>query len=459
MANIFQRSFWRGSQPIIRESSVSTTSSMITDINVADNIFYPLNFGIFHRYGLRTTRDITMALTRCDAITAIISQKAFQFTRGKVVLWNPKTGKPKAASGLYKGWYDLLRQPNKLETQRIFFIKAYSLMQMYGYVAIEPTYPVGFTDIPSSLKILWNNRIEWEQALVEDELPKRAWYTSMSGTRRELDVSKLIIIKDSGSLAVDEMTNLPLPRYSAMEQEISNMIASAEVRGEMQTDRGANGLISNSGKDAIGHVPIDPVEKENVQQAYRGYGNMSNQDKVIVTNAPLSYTPMTFDIKELGAHEETIAGLKSLCNRLGFPFNALAEGFEGKYNNSTNSRRDFQDTIIEPESMDFFEQLSLGLNMYSEDTEIYVDYSGIASLQASKMEEGQGMYAIDQAKKIEYDNFLITKNDWLEALGKDRSTNSEFDLLKSETQEYINSQALLNNNNTFGNGTGQSQST
>jgi len=420
------------------------------------SVFYPLK--PYKRYGLKCTDDITTAIERCGAISSIISQKAFQFAKGSVSLWNPAT--KNNLRGEYKDWEKLFRKPNPNETQRLFFIKAYSLCQAYGYTVIEPQYPAGITDKPYRLDVLYNWRIVWDKADSDDLPPSKAYYISNRGTRRELDVSKLIIIRDSGSMGVDEYTNLPLPRYAFLEQDISNLIAALEVRGEMQTDRGANGIISNSGKDTIGPVAIPEEEKDRVQQAYKRYGNMQGQDKVIVTNSPLSYTPMTFDVKQLGSQEETIAGLKSLCNCFAFPYTALAEGFEGKYNNSSNGRRDFQDTTIDPESMDFFEQLSNGLNLYDGDVEIYMDYSGVAAVQASEEERGNGLKALAEAAQISYDLNLITGNQYLEITGQlpadKKQKNPDFDKYKFESPASVMQQEAQNNTtftpNTANNG-------
>lgn len=384
----------------------------------------------FRRYGLTSVQDMRIAFRLCSPLAAITSQKATAFTKGKVVTWNPKTEKP--VRGEFKDWDKLFAQPNDKQSGDMFFNQAYRYMQQYGYCVIDPTYPALYNDRPSSLRAIPNWAITWDYTGVPYMgLPKSARF-DWNGKTEELDVKRLVIVRDAASSEFDEVTGLPLSRYAPMEQEVSNLIAELQTRGQMITDRGANGILSNGAKDSVGHVPIKPDEKERLQQAYKRYGNMPGQDKIIITDADLSYTAMTFNSEQLGLQPEHIACVKALCNTACFPFTMLAEGFEGKYNNSTTARRDFQDQTIDPESLDFMEQLSKGLGMDKQNCEAYMDYSGVASVQQSQQEKGKGMKLMNESLKIEWDNGLITKNDWLDQLGKEKVNNPLFDKYKWE---------------------------
>lgn len=433
-------------------TSVPAENVLATDVYKGwEPGFIPLEFiKPFRKYGLCDVQDIRTAFRLCSPLQAIVTQKATAFTKGKIVVWNPATEKP--VRGQFKEWDTLFRQPNPYQSGRRFFIQAYSYVQQYGYCVIDPLYPTGFADRPSELYVIPNWAIEWERNLKPSRwrtlMPQKAWQI-VGGQRVELDVKKLIIIRDPACTDYDEETGLPVSRASCLEQEVSNLIAALQARGEMITDRGANGIISNTGRDSIGHTPMDPEEKDRVQRAYKRYGMMKGQDKIIITDAALNYTPMTFDTTQLGLQPEHIAAVKGLCNVYGFPFTALAEGYEGKYNNSSNARRDFQDTTIDPESMDFFEQLSLGLKMYDQRCEAYMDFSGVASVQASQEEKGKGEQAMASALQTQWDLGIVTRNDVREKLGYERETENpdEFDKYKFETASAIETQEMANNEN------------
>jgi hypothetical protein len=414
-----------------------------------DELLIGLNSHGPTRYGLNTITELRQAFKLCSPLPAIISQKAYAFVKGTVTVWNPATGKP--VRGQFKEWDRLFQQPNPLQTRRQFFIQAYSYLQQFGYCVIDPSYPDGYNDRPYSLRVLPNWLIGWEfRNGGYNERPLAAYFTA-AGVREQLDVKRLIIIRDSVCTDFDESTWLPLSRAAVLDAEVSNTIAALQARGEMITDRGANGLVANGAKDSAGVAPMRESEKIKLQAAWnrRNGGIMRGQHKIVFTDANLAYTPMTFNTDELGLHPENIANIKAICNRYGFPFTMLAEGYEGKYNNSGNARRDFQDTTVDPESMDFFEQLSRGLGMYSQNCEAYMDYSGVASVQMSARDRGLGLQAMNTGLETAWNNGIITRNQWLEAIGEDEVARPEFEKYKWElTPEELG--AVTNNVNSNG---------
>lgn len=398
--------------------------------------------GGFHRYGLTTVEDVRLAFRLCAPLPAIISQKAVAFTKGRVVVWNPNTEKP--VRGQYKEWDDLFLSPNALQSQRQFFLQGYRYQQKYGYCIIDPTYPAGYSDRPSELRIIpnWAFEADWT-GVKPGGKPRAAWF-NVFGIREELDVRHLVFIKDPGSDDFDETTGLPFSRVAPHEGEVSNVIAALNSRGSIITDRGGVGLISNTSKDPAGGMPIKEDEQRRLEAFYNKGGILRRQKKLVVTNASVGYTPMTFNVEELGLHPEHIACVKSFCNTYAFPFTALAEGFEAKYSNSSNGRRDFQDTTIDPESMDFFEQLSLGLGMYKQNCEAYMDYSGVASVQASMEEKGKGEQAMSKALQTQWNLGTLTRNEIRDRLGQERVARPEFDKYKwelsAEEESNVNNQ-------------------
>jgi hypothetical protein len=411
-----------------------------------DELLIELNGGRggYTRYGLNTVAQIRTAFRKCSPLSAIVAQKAFAFTKGTVTVWNPATQKP--MRGQFKEWDVLFRQPNPLQSGRQFFHQGYTYQQQYGYCVIDPSYPPGYTDRPYMLRVIPNYAIDWDYSGSEYLGRPRSARFTWNGRMEDLDIDRLIIIRDTASTEIDETTGLPVSRAAVLEAEVSNIVAALDARGEMITDRGAMGILSNAAKDIAGVAPMRHGEKERVQALASKYGITRKQEKLIVTDSALSFTPMTFNTAELGLHPEHVASLKSICNRYGFPFTALAEGFEGKYNNSSNGRRDFQDTTIDPESMDFFEQLSLGLKMYDQNCEAYIDYSGVASVQQSQRERGLGEQAMSQALETQWDLGIVTRNNIRDKLGLEKvaALPDEFDKYKFETASAIAAQEAIN---------------
>lgn len=375
--------------------------------------------GSMATYGLRTVDDVRLAFTLCSPLPAIVNQKATYFSRGTPRIWNPNTEKIKRSGP----WVDLLRKPNPLQGQRQFFRVAYSYMQKYGWALIEPEYASGFTDIPTALYVIPNWRISFD---TDSGRITRAWYNA-EGTRREIKLRQAFFILDTASNELDENTGLPLARCYPLEAEVSNSIGGLSARGANIEERGGVGLISNGSRDSISVIPMQPVERDRLERHFNRGGIGKGQRRILVSDSNLEFQPMLFDTEKLQLMPEHMTTLQAMCNIYCYPFPMLAEGYQAKYANSQNGRRDFQDATIEPESDDFFEQFSIGLRLYDQNLEMYMDYSGVASVQASQEEKGKGQKAMADAYKVQWELGMITRNDIREGMGLDRLQGEEFD--------------------------------
>lgn len=407
-----------------------------------DELLFELNRGAIGYRGLDTSTEVRKAFRDCSPLETIIYNKGLAFVKGEVRVWDP-TDKKNTKKRVYKPWQDLFLRPNEKQSGREFLMQGYQYAQKFGFAIIDPIYPANYNDRPYAMRVLPNWMVEWEfRAGIYASGPTAAYFNH-DGVREQLDVSRLIIVPDSASTEIDESTGFPLPRISVLWAEIANFIAALEARGELIKDRGAMGALVNKNKlNNGGPLPMTEEETRRLQGTLsrRNGGIRKGQNKVIVMEGDHDFLPMSFNVDELGLHPEHIADLKTICGRFGYPFNMLPEGYESKYNNSTQSRRDFHDTTIDPESMDFMEKLSRGLGMYKEGCEAYIDYSGVAALQLSQQEKGKGAQAMADAVQKQWDAGLITRNDGREQMGLERIQGKpEFDQYKWElTDEQAN---------------------
>lgn len=421
--------------PVTLEQRIDRLDSLLRSLNEQSG-----GLG-YSRSGLNTVSEIRRAFVACAPLPTIVSQKAWAFTRGKVIVWNPKSEKP--VRGQFKDWDKLFQNPNPKQSQRQFFTQAYTYMQKFGCCILNPVFPALYNDRPSELYVIPN--WEFEPLVYNGRIVAAYW--NHGGTREDLDVDKLVIIRDSASQDYDESTGLPYSRARVLQGEVRNISAVLNARGNIVTDRGMQGIITNRTKDSTGHMPMMPEERAELTLRYNSGGILKGQNKNVVTDADVDYVPTTFNSQELQLQEESVTCLKTICNCYGYPFTALAEGFQGKYSNSSNSARDFQDRTIEPEALDFFEQLSRGLGMYNENCEAYMDYTGVSSVQASKKEEGQGQDAMATALQKQWDLGTVTRNDIRETMGQERiAGRPEFDKYKWElTPEQLGAIDTSNN--------------
>src|SRR5690606_16694829 len=91
------------------------------------------------------------------------------------------------------------------------------------------------------------------------------------------------------------------------------------------------------------------------------------------------------------------------------------------FDNKKQAQKSAYRDIIIPESDSRMEQFS-PIVVPPERTNFIVvrDFSGVPVLQEDAKQEAEALKVLNEALAIEYNNNLITRNDWREEIGKDR---------------------------------------
>jgi len=380
------------------------------------------------------------AARRCAPLAAIVSSMADAFVAGKFEVLNRQTGN--FTRGAYKEWDRLLEKPNRFQSRKHFFKQLYISVKVVGYCFVLKHYPTGFKDRPSELYVLppeciqlVKKRYSVSPTSFTNVLDLYDVVFTWGGEQTKLDNESLMLIKDS--TPVDKETLMPTSRLINLRYPVSNLIAAYEARCTLIQKRGALGILSNSGKDSVGTIPIQDEERREVQgQFYSNYGLTRGQSQVVITTAALQWQQMSMNVKDLMLMEEHLSDVKDVCDAFGYPFPLSSHSDQSTYNNvSTADRLLYQNSII-PDSEDYIdEQFNEGLKTPESNIRIVINYENVPALQASAKERGEGMKALNDALKIEWDNGLITRNIWLESLGKDTVNREEFNKYKFEVQQ------------------------
>jgi hypothetical protein len=123
-----------------------------------------------------------------------------------------------------------------------------------------------------------------------------------------------------------------------------------ESRGVILKYRGAIGILSNDSQDIAGSVPIDPKEKDAIQNSFKKYGTLKGQHQVIITDAKVKWQSMMVNNpKNLGLFEEVEADFDRILDA----FNMPTELFSGKdrtYENQNQARKSVYENAIIPEA-------------------------------------------------------------------------------------------------------------
>jgi hypothetical protein len=240
----------------------------------------------------------------------------------------------------------------------------------------------------------------------------------------------ICIIKDL-TVSVSS-TIFPDSRIRSLEMPINNQIGAYESRNVLINYRGALGIFSRD-ISSSGQIPvaaITPKEKEGLQRDFKRYGLKEGQWQFIITSAALKWQSVSVPTKDLMLFEEVKASNEAICDKYGYPFELLANQSGTTFANRKEAGKDLYQNSIIPEAKSFYRQLNEFFDTAAYDIVIDKDYSKVPVLQEDEKERMAARLTRNEAYQIEWDNDLITRNQWREANGED--TIEGDDLRRSE---------------------------
>lgn len=387
---------------------------------------------------LKNENDFLIAFNSCPPLKAIISKRAKAFNVGKIEILNKNTGNFARGSEA-NGIKDKLNRPNAIQTGKQFFSQQNHYIDIFGYCPVIIIRPAGMVDEISSIWNVppWLFDIEYTGKWINQQKVSdiyKTFYMYWGGQKIELEYKNLWFIFDDG-IGTETDTNLTIPdsRLISLDYPVSNTIAAYKSRNTLITKRGAIGILSNDAKDQSGVIPLQASKKEDIQKDFKNYGIAGQPYQVIITEASLKWQQMGFPTKELMLFEEIEDDINRICDEYGYPSELMSRGKDVTFDNKKEAKKMlYADTII-PESESRMEQFSNAILGRESNIKILRDFLDVDVLQEDKKSQAEARKSMNEALKIEYDNGLITKNDWLEAMGYDRRTDPTFDEYKNET--------------------------
>lgn len=404
---------------------------------------------------------------KCPPVSAIINNKAQAYTNGKIALVSTSGQKKgKEASG-YDNVKRLLKHPNYIQNWKDFEAQGYVYKQLQGYNVILIIKPSGITSNQDAYA-LWNIPPtmlcikEYKKYFYQKDIKGAIESISLlyDGYETPLNLDDVFIMRDYIPSFYGSV--LPGSRISGIEYPIANVIGAYESRHSLINYRGARGILSNSAKDTVGHIPLPDGEKETINGQFREYGLRAGQSQFIITSANLQWQQIGQATKDLMLFEEVDNSTMAICDAFGYPYRLLSAEKSASYNDVREFKGMlYTDTII-PEAESDTEQWNELFGLNDLNVEIIKDFSGLAVLQADRTESGRALMYENQAMLIQFQNNLITQNQWLEFINQPLKTDGDGDKyyyqLVAEGKEFGKQQSSNNQNNNDGN-TGQGQQT
>ena len=418
MANIFTKGLQ--GLGIIKSTPVGSplTSSGLTDT------FQLIGGGYTYSFGKKN--NFLEDYRKCPPLSSIIGRKTNAFTNGEVRIVDRDTGEEAKNMG---SWYELLENPNPLQTQTQFESQLYTYLHIYGYAIVMKTKPYGYEKDLASISGLWvlpndNLNITWNEnpyylTTKQNRIKKIEF--NINGRLYPIRKEDVYMFTHLNACYTGNI-NLPDSPLCGLEYPISNIILSYEASGSLIKNNGAMGILSNKGEiPGIGHARVGNDDIEQLQRDYsRKYGLGKDQFKVIITSMNLDYQQMGMAIKDLMLSEQNEENTKVIADKLGYPTDLLGIGSSSTYENANQASKDLYDMTIIPEAMHFYTQFTEMLfNGMEMNVRLDSDYSHVPAMQEDEAEKARAAKDWSYAYEKYWKSDLMTRNQILEEQDKE----------------------------------------
>lgn len=310
-------------------------------------------------------------------LNSVIRKKALMFANMELKLVDVKTNEPIDDSEFYR----LIQNPNPTQSMNVWLRNFKEQEQVYGNQFIYKNKPSRLTKYPSSLQNVSPKYLKvnltgkyFDQVTMEG-IVKNYELVNMP-QEKPFDVKDILWTRisdlDNPLVGVSPIKSLKFP--------VSNSKAAYEYLNVISTEKGAIGILSNQTKDAVGALPLDPDERKEIEQQYgKDYGLSEDQRKIILTNASLAWTPMSYPTKDLLLLEQIDKYDLAIIDHFGLNANIFSSK-SATYENVVNSLKlCYQDTII-PEADEFAQSLTSFLGVDKTKAKIIASYDHIPVL-------------------------------------------------------------------------------
>lgn len=361
------------------------------------------------------------AYDKCSTVSTIITRNASALQNGK---WWIVDKKDNDVLKKYRGIEQLLKQPNPLQSWSDLLLQLDVYRQVFGEAFLYAVKPEGYgVQDAAALWVLNPNHLTIEgsgkmymQSDINDIITR---YIYKDGTERiEIEPDSILHIKDNfQNLSFSPSSLRGQSRLSGLEQNIINIIQAEEAVRALNKNRGAQGILSNDSSDTIGHVPLDPKEKEMIESKLKNhYGMRLSQSPVIITDKNLKWQSMSFNVKDLMLFEGIESNIKRIAEAYEYPFELLATN-NIAYANKKEAKADHYQSNIIPLANMYAEKFSVFFGLDRD--KFTVDFSHVECLQKSESEKAEAEYKKNQSMKIAYSSGVVSLAEWRLALGLD----------------------------------------
>jgi phage portal protein BeeE len=282
---------------------------------------------------------------------AIVNKKALMRANVLIELVDIKTNERVENTAFYK----LMENPNPLQSQNDWIMQRVLQGQIYGNQFLYKNVPTSLQDFPSTLMNISPRYMRpyltgkvFDQTELK-EIIEYFEYDDLKGIKR-YETDKILYTKlcdlDNPILGRSPLKSLKYP--------LTNIKNSYQYRNTIMSRMGAVGMLSPKNKDGMGAIPLLDKEKQRINEEYiRKNGIREDQNAILLTEASLEFTSMTFPTKQMMLFEEVDANTITICDTYGMNVNIFSNKNATYENVKQSIIQTYQDTIIPETDQDF----------------------------------------------------------------------------------------------------------
>jgi hypothetical protein len=275
---------------------------------------------------------------------------------------------------------------------------------------------------PSNMIDVFDNPVTAYRKLIEN------------GTLKNYQLSEIIHIKDSQSNLSGIDFYYGQSRLFAATRSITVLASMYDTINTILGAKGALGFISRisrSNEMNIGQYEDSIIEAE--RRINEDFGTTGGRRSIMVTSQDLKFNRMNAPMSDYLPVELTAQEFSQLCNQLGgipdILFNAKSNA---SYNNMREAKAALYENVITPLLKKIFWEISAGLGLTAKREWLEPDFDTVESLQKNRKEEAESIQAQVTYLETLLNRGLISRNDFLEEIGKSRVADPSFDELKEQ---------------------------
>jgi hypothetical protein len=288
--------------------------------------------------------------------------------------------------------FELINKPNAVQSwgKMMEFIEINKCVTSNALI-YSPAYSFGIHK--QMTPIAWNNVKIVPTGKSLDQIGKEGMISHFEIPMKGTD-GKFTQIKPKDIIYLHETDGVNLfdieTKLDALKYPLSNLIKQYEKRNMLLQSLFSPGIMSMVSDDGFSQLPLASEDREQITNDFM----QRNSGKPVITDKKVTWSPMSFPVKDLMLFEEMTADKIAIIDAFGLNQYMFGSGEGGKGSTFSNvemgERQAYNSTII-PETELMYDDINQQLGLEKDGLFLKPDFSHISVLQADSVQQADSL--------------------------------------------------------------------